>query len=166
MDKSHNKRELIHLRMATGRIPIRYYAHQVEELMLNIERGKVDPFPAVMDDLPQIDKEISLKIRGLLYYVPVENSSGYEIISLPSSDYSLSKPIRVKIEKEGGVVFAKNDELDITGVGYSVREATRDFGSFLIQDYLNLKKEPINNLSPGAKQLLEHYENTIHRIRE
>ncbi len=82
---------------------------------------------------------------------------------LPHYPYEIKKPISVSIEKskDQTCFIIACEEFNKFGIGLTKDEAVEDFEHSVITDYLLLNESDPEELSIGAKQLLESYRTYI-----
>jgi len=84
----------------------------------------------------------------------------YYIFSLPHNP--VKEPFNVIIESdEANRVVIWNENFGVSGIGDSKEEALEEFENLIFADYHSLQKIPQENLSEGARELLNVYKNHL-----
>ena len=71
--------------------------------------------------------------------------------------YVTSKPILIKVYKEGDIFFAENESLVLSGSGVSREEAVLDFVKHVDYFFNFYKRQNVNNLMGDALRLKQIY---------
>ena len=79
--------------------------------------------------------------------------------NLRHSSYHLRQPIPILIEREGGVVTATYDDVDLRGTGESVKEATSDLCTKIVARYEELRERAAKSQEyKFLKQIIQEVE--------
>lgn len=132
-----------------------------------LKRGEVlSAFPVVHQSQQVEFRNASKSLLDKEIYTPSPISNySYRILIFPdqvqTDKIKLKKPLPVVIEKADKFFSIYNDELNISDLGESKKEAVNNFIDFLVKDYLTYKNTPEEKLSEGAKKLLLTYRNWV-----
>ena len=75
--------------------------------------------------------------------------------------FRTSRPIRVRIFREGDIFFAENETLLVCGTGDSERDAVEELELHIIHFYKYYKELPSDRVIGEAKRLKSFYENLL-----
>lgn|SRR3989338_5785218 len=91
---------------------------------------------------------------------PVSFITVHTIFLANYPDVKLKKPIKLIYERgsETGAFIVGNEVFNKYGIGNTKEEALKDFEDNLFTDYLELKESSFEQLTEGAKELLEIYQ--------
>ena len=77
-------------------------------------------------------------------------------------EHGIKQPFNIIIEcSEIGKAIVWSEEFRVSGVGESVEEAFDYFENLIYSDFRSLSQIPAGNLSDGAKELLQRYNNYL-----
>jgi hypothetical protein len=75
--------------------------------------------------------------------------------------FRTSRPIRVRIFREGDIFFAKNETLLVCGTGDSAPDAVEELELHIIHFYKYYRELPSDRVMGEAKRLKSFYENLL-----